>query len=333
MMETTNTYQVLPPLSDEEYQALKEDIAENGVLVPVVKDTDGNIIDGHHRVRAYEELLAEDRVAGGYPVVERSGITNQEKRDLAWRLNMQRRHLNREQKHEAIERKLKESPEWADSRIAKLLGVDGKTVRLSRVMLEGRKDIAKLKKLVGTDGKEYPRELKNKFKDMGLNPRFAKGLAQAAASTERPKSIPPNEWPIIKPAVDREREQREEKGVPFSAEERQGYAKRVAEQKKASRDAEERYRKEERKKHTAMFTEVDARLSEARLELKEALDAVRDVDFTEEEVELLERQNDAVAGMSRLFGSALMGDSETDWDAELYKLEQRRQWGAEWEAE
>jgi ParB-like chromosome segregation protein Spo0J len=185
MTETTNEYQVLPPLSDEEYQALKEDMAENGMLVPVVQDTAGNIIDGHHRVRAYQELLAEGRAAGGFPTVERSGLPTEEKRDLAWRLNMQRRHLNRAQKHEAIERKLKESPEWADNRIAKLLGVDGKTVRLARVMLEGRKEIAKLEKLVGADGKEYPRELEKKFKDIGLKPRAAKGLAQAATTRER----------------------------------------------------------------------------------------------------------------------------------------------------
>jgi ParB-like chromosome segregation protein Spo0J len=185
MTETTNEYQVLPPLSDEEYQALKEDMAENGMLVPVVQDTAGNIIDGYHRVRAYQELLAEGRAAGGFPTVERSGLPTEEKRDLAWRLNMQRRHLNRAQKHEAIERKLKESPEWADNRIAKLLGVDGKTVRLARVMLEGRKEIAKLEKLVGADGKEYPRELEKKFKDIGLKPRAAKGLAQAATTRER----------------------------------------------------------------------------------------------------------------------------------------------------
>jgi ParB-like chromosome segregation protein Spo0J len=185
MTETTNEYQVLPPLSDEEYQALKEDMAENGMLVPVVQDTAGNIIDGYHRVRAYQELLAEGRAAGGFPTVERSGLPTEEKRDLAWRINMQRRHLNRAQKHEAIERKLKESPEWADNRIAKLLGVDGKTVRLARVMLEGRKEIAKLEKLVGADGKEYPRELEKKFKDIGLKPRAAKGLAQAATTRER----------------------------------------------------------------------------------------------------------------------------------------------------
>jgi ParB-like chromosome segregation protein Spo0J len=184
-MENTRTYQVMPPLFEEEYQGLKEDIAENGVQVPVVRDTEGNIIDGYHRVRAYEELLAEGRIDGGYPVQERSGLTDQEKRDLAWRLNMNRRHLSREQKHEAIDRKLKESPEWADNRIAKLLGVDGKTVRLARVMLEGRKEIPKLKKLVGADGKAYPRELERKLRDMGANRTFAAGVAQAVASTER----------------------------------------------------------------------------------------------------------------------------------------------------
>lgn len=162
-METTNTYQVMPPLSEEEYQALKEDIAENGVLVPVVKDTDGNIIDGHHRVRAYEELLAEGRAAGGYPVVERSGMTNQEKRDLAWRLNMQRRHLNRDQKRDAIAARLKESPEWADNRIAHLLGVDSKTVRGVRTSLEIRKELPKVELLEGKDGKYYPR---NRTRDL-----------------------------------------------------------------------------------------------------------------------------------------------------------------------
>ena len=194
MTETTNRYQVMPPLTDEEYRALKEDIAENGVMVPVVQDTEGNIIDGHHRVRAYQELAAEGRAAGGYPIAERSGLTTDEKRDLAWRLNMQRRHLNQAQKHAAIERKLKESPEWADNRIAKLLGVDGKTVRFARVQLEGRKEIAKLTKLIGSDGKEYPRQLDNKlrgaFRDAGMKPnaadKFARWTTQMALLPEEP---------------------------------------------------------------------------------------------------------------------------------------------------
>jgi Domain of unknown function (DUF4326)/ParB-like nuclease domain len=186
MMMATDTYQVMPPLSEEEYRALKEDIAENGVLVPVVKDEHGTIVDGYHRVQAYEELLAEDRIDGGYPIDERSGLTHQEKRDLAWRLNLNRRHLSRDQKQEAIKRKLKESPEWADNRIAKLLGVDGKTVGVQRVMLEGRKEIAKVKKLVGADGKSYPRQVEKNLRGAGVKPGFAIGVAKAAGQMQAP---------------------------------------------------------------------------------------------------------------------------------------------------
>lgn len=131
----------------------------------------------------------------------------------------------------------------------------------------------------------------------------------------------------VKYAVENEAERREEAGRHFDAEERAEHARKVAAQKKATRDAEERYLQEQRKKHNAMFLEVDARLSKARRELKEALDTIRDVEFSEEEVVLLERQNEAVEGMSRLVASALVGDSGTDWDAELKQLEERRQYG------
>ena len=165
-MEISHKYQVMPPLTSEEFEALKEDIAENGVLVPVVIDADGVIIDGHYRVQAYHELLAEGNDVPMYPTETRSDLTTDaEKRELAWKLNMHRRHLNQAQKREVISAKLKESPEWSDNRIAKLLSVTDKTVRIQRVMLERRKEIAKLEKLVGADGKEYPREVVNKPKE------------------------------------------------------------------------------------------------------------------------------------------------------------------------
>jgi hypothetical protein len=73
--------------------------------------------------------------------------------------------------------------------------------------------------------------------------------------------------------------------------------------------------------------------SKARRELKEAIDQGRDVQFSAEEVELLVRQGEAARDMASLFIAAVSGDSGTDWDAELYELEQRRQWGAEWKEE
>jgi ABC-type phosphate transport system auxiliary subunit len=72
---------------------------------------------------------------------------------------------------------------------------------------------------------------------------------------------------------------------------------------------------------------VQRHLSRARQEIKAALEKVRDVQFSEENVELLRRQNEALQGMSRLLAAALSGDSDTDLDAELAQLEERRQWG------
>jgi hypothetical protein len=48
---SNNKYQVMPELSAEERAALKEAIRrDNGIMVPVVQDEDGNILDGYHRV-------------------------------------------------------------------------------------------------------------------------------------------------------------------------------------------------------------------------------------------------------------------------------------------
>lgn len=39
--------QVMPNLSPEEYAALKLDIQEQGVQIPVIYDEQGHILDGH----------------------------------------------------------------------------------------------------------------------------------------------------------------------------------------------------------------------------------------------------------------------------------------------
>ena len=51
---------ILPPLSAKEYETLKEDIAANGVKVPVEYDYEGNVLDGHERVKACSELGIKD---------------------------------------------------------------------------------------------------------------------------------------------------------------------------------------------------------------------------------------------------------------------------------
>jgi len=155
-------FQVMPNLSEEEYEALKADVAGRGVVVPVVLDEEGNILDGHHRARAVEELREEGRDVPDYPREIREDLENDaDKRDLAWRLNMQRRHLSQADKREAIATKLKETPGWSNNRVAKLLGVSDHTVRSERLRLEGTSQISRLDALEGEDGKKRRRNPEN----------------------------------------------------------------------------------------------------------------------------------------------------------------------------
>lgn len=144
-------YQLLPELPPEQFEALKADIAERGVVVPVVVDEFGAILDGHNRARACRELGIND-----YPVEVRSGLSEEEKRVFARKLNVLRRHLSRDQVRDLIVEQLKETPAWANNRIAGTLGVDDKTVATVRTGLEATSEIPKLDKLVGADGKERP---------------------------------------------------------------------------------------------------------------------------------------------------------------------------------
>src|ERR1041384_4049243 len=111
-------FQLLPALSPDEFAALKADIAKRGVLVPVEYDEHEAILDGHHRVRACEELgLAQ------WPRVVRRGLSAAEKRTHVRRLNLARRHLDGQQKRELIRQQWRETPEAPIDAVAQNLGV------------------------------------------------------------------------------------------------------------------------------------------------------------------------------------------------------------------
>lgn len=90
-MYNTPFVDVVPPLSSEEYMRLKEDIHHFGITVPILIDEYNNIIDGHHRLRIAEELSIEE-----FPVEIKPGLTEGEKRLMAWTLNANRRQLSKD---------------------------------------------------------------------------------------------------------------------------------------------------------------------------------------------------------------------------------------------
>lgn len=149
-------YQVMPELSVEEYAELKADIEQRGVMIPIEYDEYGNVLDGYHRLKICGELGIKD-----FPKVIRAGMTEAEKLTHARRLNIARRHLNSEQKRELIREQLKDTPEQSDRQIAKVLGVDNKTVNTQRKNMEATEEIPQLSENIGADGKKRPRKTKH----------------------------------------------------------------------------------------------------------------------------------------------------------------------------
>src|SRR3990167_1212086 len=95
-------YQMFPRLRPDEFSALKSDIEKRGVQIPVEVDTDGNILDGHHRAEIAEELGIE------YPEKVREFTTEAEKVEHVIKLNMARRHLEPYEWGQAFKRLLAE---------------------------------------------------------------------------------------------------------------------------------------------------------------------------------------------------------------------------------
>lgn len=147
-------YQVMPPLSADEYAELKADIDARGVLVPVEYDEFGEVLDGHHRVQICEELGITE-----WPRVVRIGLSEAGKLTHARQLNLARRHLDREQKRGLIAQQLRETPQTSDRQIAESLGVSNSTVSVLRKEMVEAGELCESHSSIGADGKERPREV------------------------------------------------------------------------------------------------------------------------------------------------------------------------------
>jgi len=114
--------QPMPELDPEQLNSLRAAIAANGVLVPVVKDQHGRIIDGNHRAAIAAELGID------YPAVTVTVADDVDAWDQAVSLNCARRHLNREQTRELIRAEIHRKPDESDRAIARRIGCSPTTV-------------------------------------------------------------------------------------------------------------------------------------------------------------------------------------------------------------
>lgn len=187
-------FQVMPPLSNDEFLELKADIKARGVMVPVEYDEAGNVLDGHHRVKACKELGIKE-----WPSVVRLGMDAQAKTLHAIKLNCARRHLTTAGKQAAIQKALQAAPEKSDRQLAKAIGVSPTTVGTARKDLEQKGEVSKLDTSTGADGKEYPRQVERKAPEpelpIAVEPEPILPIAVVIAKEPEPAPDPEPETP------------------------------------------------------------------------------------------------------------------------------------------
>jgi ParB-like chromosome segregation protein Spo0J len=144
-----SVYQLMPALSEDRFQALKADIAQHGVLVPIEVDQSGMVLDGHHRLRAYRELRSEGVGLPKYPRIVRQLASTDDKIAHALELNLNRRHLSMAER-KAIAEDLRQRG-WSVRRIADVVGVGRSSISRDLAGVpDGTPDV-----IAGADGKRY----------------------------------------------------------------------------------------------------------------------------------------------------------------------------------
>lgn len=122
----TTVFQPMPDLTPDQYDALRADIAEHGVIVPIVIDQAGRILDGYNRAAIAAELGID------CPTETHVVQDDDDAADIAVTLNCARRHLNRDQVRHVIEHEINRRPNDSDRAIARRVGCSPSTVGSAR---------------------------------------------------------------------------------------------------------------------------------------------------------------------------------------------------------
>jgi len=173
-------YQVMPPLSSEEYQELYESIKSEGVLEPIHVDEEGVVIDGHHRSKIASELGVP------CPVITHDDLSNGEKVALAFTLNLKRRHLSKAEKEGLVVEYKRLKPLAPASEVAKATGVSDKTVK----RIERENNIPSPAEVIRDYANEHPEKSNREVaRDLGISDKTVG--ASRAENSEIPKITHP----------------------------------------------------------------------------------------------------------------------------------------------
>lgn len=167
-MSEQDRYQHCRPLTEDEYQALKADIEQHGVLEYVHVDEDGAILVGHHRARAASELGID------YPRHVIHGLSEQQKHEYAVRLESLGRSRDMDTKQWTALNL------WNDS-----------AVKLSQ---------ARIAELVGTAP-----SVVHKWIDADRKAKAAEATSDPASGVNSSANLSPDEAPTVEDSIGRQR--------------------------------------------------------------------------------------------------------------------------------
>lgn len=134
---------LIPDIAVEEYQTLKQDIQENGILIPIFVDEHHGVIDGIQRLKVAAELGLKKIPFQIYP-----NLSESEKKELALKVNAIRRHWSTEDRINLAKRLRKEA--YSLRRIADILNLSHETVRRHLAEVSDTEDMPDT--VVGKDG-------------------------------------------------------------------------------------------------------------------------------------------------------------------------------------
>jgi ParB family chromosome partitioning protein len=142
------TLQVFGPLDAATEAALRASIVRFGVIVPVVVDQQGRILDGHHRARIAGEFAVE------YDQTIVQVADDDEAREYARTLNADRRQLTPEQRLPVVAHLRDEGHSLRA--IAGAIGVSKSQVEQDVAQLSTTGHLRTPHRTTGLDGKSYP---------------------------------------------------------------------------------------------------------------------------------------------------------------------------------
>jgi ParB-like chromosome segregation protein Spo0J len=190
--------EMFPLMADTDPAALKElgeDIKTNGLTWPIALWSDGKspavLLDGRNRLDAIEIAIGPvtigppSIIAGKDFLACNKVIVLDAKVDpyaYVISTNLHRRHLNPEQREEALFKLIAHAPEKSDRQIAKEIGVDHKTIGRARAKGEDVGRIPHVETRTDTRGRQQPARRKPKPAEADLEAWAAGDISMVEAA-------------------------------------------------------------------------------------------------------------------------------------------------------